>query len=75
MNNFRDNKSPGNDGIPIEFYKCCWDLVKEPFLECVNESFEKGEMSNTQKQAVITFIEKKKVKTDVLLRIGDPFHY
>ena len=47
LNNFRDNKSPGNDGIPIEFYKCCWDLVKEPFLECVNESFEKGEMSNT----------------------------
>ena len=59
LNNFRDNKSPGNDGIPIEFYKCCWDLVKEPFLECVNESFEKGEMSNTQKQAVITLIEKK----------------
>ena len=21
--------------IPIEVYKCCWDLVNEPFLECV----------------------------------------
>ena len=32
---------------------------KSTFLESVNESFEKGEMSNSQKQAVITLIEKK----------------
>ena len=28
-------------------------------MECFNESFEKGEMSSSQKQAVITLIEKK----------------
>jgi len=28
-------------------------------VECFNESFEKGEMSSSQKQAVITLIEKK----------------
>ena len=59
LKRFQENKSPGNDGIPIEFYKKCWSLISEPFLECINESFEKGEMSNTQKQAVITLIEKK----------------
>ena len=56
---FQTNKTPGNDGIPIEFYKVFWPLISDPFLKCVNESFEKGEMSCSQKQAVITLIEKK----------------
>ena len=56
---FQNNKTPGNDGIPIEFYKRCWPLISEPFIQCINECFEKGEMSCSQKQAVITLIEKK----------------
>ena len=56
---FKLNKAPGNDGIPIEFYKTFWSLISEPFIKCANECFEKGEMSNSQKQAVITPIEKK----------------
>ena len=51
---FQNNKSPGNDGLPIEFYKSCWDLISESFRDCVNESFDKEEMSNSQRQAVIT---------------------
>ena len=43
----------------IEFYKTFWPLISEPFINCVNECFEKGEMSCSQKQAVITLIEKK----------------
>ena len=56
---FENNKSPLNDGTPIEFYKACLDLVCQPFINCVNESFVKKEMSNSQKQAVITLIEKQ----------------
>ena len=59
LESFKENKSPGSDGIPIEFYKRCWDIIKKPFIECVNESFVSGEMSNTQKKAVITLTEKK----------------
>ena len=59
LESFQTNKTPGNDGIPIEFYKVFWPLISDPFLKCVNESFEKGEMSCSQKQAVITLIEKK----------------
>ena len=59
LESFQSNKTPGNDGIPIEFYKLFWPLISDPFLKCVNESFEKGEMSCSQKQAVITLIEKK----------------
>ena len=59
LESFQNNKSPGNDGIPIEFYKTCWNLISDSFIECVNESFKFGEMSNTQKKAVITLIEKQ----------------
>ena len=59
LESFQINKTPGNDRIPIEFYKVFWPLISDPFLKCVNESFEKGEMSCSQKQAVITLIEKK----------------
>ena len=59
LDSFQINKTPGNDGIPVEFYKVLWSIISDPFLKCVNESFEKGEMSCSQKQAVITLIEKK----------------
>ena len=57
---FQTNRTPGNDGIPIELFKKFWPLIIEPFLiKCITECFEKGEMSCSQKQAVITLIEKK----------------
>ena len=54
-----NNKTPGNDGIPTEFYQKFWLLISEPFIQWINKCFEKGEMSCSQKQAVITIIEKK----------------
>ena len=59
LDSFHNNKTPGNDGIPIEFYNRFWPLISDGFIRCVNECFKKGEMSCTQKQAVITLIEKK----------------
>jgi len=59
LETFQPNKTPGNDGVPIEFYKTFWPLISDPFIRCANECFEKGEMSSSQKQAVITLIEKK----------------
>lgn len=29
LNSFQNNKSPGNDGLPVEFYKTCWNLINE----------------------------------------------
>ena len=30
---FQNNKSPGNDKIPIEFYREFWQLLSEPFTK------------------------------------------
>ena len=59
LNSFENNKSPGNDEMPIEFYKSCWELISDPFMECVRECFNHGEMSSSQRKAIITLIEKQ----------------
>ena len=50
--------SPGNDRIK-EFYEAFWDDLKKPHLLSVNKAFKAGELSTSQKQAVIKLIEKK----------------
>ena len=56
MNN---NKSPGNDGLSKEFYICFFERLVDPLIQALNQSFVDGEMLNSQRQAVITLIEKK----------------
>ena len=55
----KHNKSPGLDGIVPEFYQTFWHILKEPFIEMITETFEKGEMCNSIKRAVLTLIFKK----------------
>ena len=44
---------------PSSSIKKFWSLISDPFICSANECFEKGEMSVSQKQAVITLTEKK----------------
>ena len=53
------DKSPGNDSITKEFCIKCWDAVKEPLCASIQQSFIPGELSASQKQAIIKLIEKK----------------
>ena len=53
------NKTPGNDGITGEFYIAFFDLIKDLLMSSINYSWKVGEISTSQKQAVITLIEKK----------------
>ena len=59
MNSFKTGKTPGNDGIPVEFYRVFWPLLGKFMVDSFNEAYNKKEMSHSQKQAVITLIEKK----------------
>ena len=60
LQSFQKNKNPGNDGLTIEFYLAFWPLIGRLLVECINFSNEFGELSNSQKQAIITFIEIKR---------------
>ena len=59
LDTFDTGKTPGNDGIPAEFYKIFWNSVGDLMTEVFNHSFELGQMSNSQKEAIITLIDKK----------------
>ena len=52
------NKSPGNDGFTAEFYFTFWPILGKFIVEAFNESFDTEMLSNSQRQGVITLIEK-----------------
>ena len=56
---FESNKSPGNDGLTIEFYRAFWHVLGSVMVDSLNYSYDYGELSNSQKEAIITLIEKK----------------
>ena len=54
-----NNKSSRNNGGTKEFYEAFWGDLKTPYLLSINKAFKVGELSTSQKQAVIKLIEKK----------------
>jgi len=59
LNIFQKNKTPGNDGLTAEFYLVFWAIVGRHLIDCFNYAHDHGGLSNSQKQAVITLLEKK----------------
>ena len=56
---FQTGKAPGNDGLTVEFYKAFWPLLGNLVVDCLNEAYDYGELSTSQKMAMIKLIEKK----------------
>ena len=52
-------KSWYNDGLTKEFYVCFFNEICCPLIDALNYSFEVGQLSTSQRQALITIIEKK----------------
>ena len=59
LESFDPGKTPGNDGLPVEFYKTFRVSLDDYLTDVFNSSFEYEEMSNSQKQAIITLLDKK----------------
>lgn len=59
LSTFSNDKTPGNDGLTIEFYKFFWSEIGTFLVDSLNYAYFHGELSHSQKQAVITLIEKK----------------
>ena len=59
------NKSPGPDGLPSEFYKRFWHLIKVNLLELYNYNFDSGAMSESQTNALLRLLYKKGEKAQL----------
>ena len=55
----KDNKAPGLDGIPAEFYKEFFDTVGQCMFDSLTFAYEHGELSTSQKHGIIKLIPKK----------------
>ena len=54
-----NNKTPGCDGLPAEFYKVFWNKIKDLLYEAVMYAYRKGEMHISARRGIITLIPKK----------------
>ena len=66
LKSMEPNKSPGTDGLPAEFYKRFWSDVNPYLINALNNSYEKGLLSVSQRRGLISLIPKKNKPTDQL---------
>ncbi len=55
----KSGKSPGSDGLIPEFYKCFWNDIKKPFMDMIQETYEKGELPYTMRLTILALLYKK----------------
>ena len=59
LKSMKNNKSPGTDGLTVEFYKHFWQEISEPLVNSLNAGYDAGKMSTEQRRGIITLIPKK----------------
>jgi hypothetical protein len=55
----KNGKSPGIDGIPVEFYKVFWLDIKKVYVESIKYSILTQSLSISQRRGIISLIPKK----------------
>lgn len=61
----KKNKSPGLDGICIEFYQTYWPIVGQLLNDVFNESYENETLTDSQRKSVISLIFKNGNNEDI----------
>ena len=59
LSELKNNKSPGCDGFPVEFYKFFWNKIKNFLLNSYTWSEQNKMLSNDQTRWIITLVRKK----------------
>ena len=59
LKTFQRNKTPGNDWLTEEFYLTFWPLLGKYLEDSLNLAHEHGKLATSQKQAMITLLDKK----------------
>ena len=51
-------KTPGRDGLPVEFYRALWADIQQPYMDAISASLHSGQLGQSLTQGVITLIPK-----------------
>ena len=57
------NKSPGKDGITVEFYRHFWHLLREPMYKAFIKSYDIGILFKSAREGVLNLIPKSNKDT------------
>ena len=59
------NKSPGADGLSVEFYSPFWDSLGEVLVAVFNQGLQNGELPNSMKASITRLVHKKDDKRNL----------
>ena len=59
INQLNKDSAPGSDGLSNIFYKTCWSIIKEDFVEMINNCFLQKRMVPSMGEAIVKLIHKK----------------
>ena len=59
------NKSPGLDGLTVEFYKIFWDILSQLLIDSYNEAFRDRSLPDSRNIIVMSLIFKKNDRSDI----------
>ena len=65
LNKLKKNKSPGLDGITVEFYQAFWPLIGRLVADGFNESHDHGTLPISKRKSVMSLIFKKGNEEDI----------
>ena len=66
LDDFKNEKSPGTDGLPAEFYKYFWTELHPDMIRSFNFAYDNGSLSISQRTGIITLIPKPNKDTTLL---------
>ena len=68
VQNLKNNKSPGLDGLTPEFYKKFWKILEDFFFSATQEIFQEGQLTESMKKSILSLLFKngKKNKRELL---------
>ena len=58
VSSMKAGKSPGNDGLPAEFYMTFWQEIKCDLIMLYGACFRRGSLNKTVKQGIISLLPK-----------------
>jgi hypothetical protein len=66
IRSIKENKSPGIDRIPIEFYRTFWNVLQEHYMSVILETWELKMLPYSMKTSVLSLIHKGEAKDTII---------